>query len=111
MSSIVWLTQKNSMHTYGLEILSTDKYTVENFVYNQVVTICQKLNCNYFIQGFQVRDFPNSWAFVEFFGEGSEDTMIKVMEEFNKLYGKSYYGNEIMMEKPTKELLKDLKLM
>jgi len=110
MSSLVWLNQKNTMHTWGLEILSTDKYTVENFVYNQVVELCKKFDAKYFIQGFQVRDYGHSWAFVEFFGEGSDDKILQIMEEFNKVYGSAYHGKEIQMDEPSRELLVSLNL-
>ena len=111
MSSLVWLHGSDSLHTYGLEILSTDKYTVENFVYNQVVNICETIGAKYFIQGFQIRDFPHSWAFVEFFGEGDSDKILEVIEKFNTLYGSQYEGKEVQMTEPTREQLKELKLM
>jgi hypothetical protein len=111
MSSLVWLHMRDGFHTYGLEILSPDKYTVENFVYNQVVEICHEVKVRYFIQGFAIRDWGVSWAFVEFFGEGNQDKILEVIEKFNALYGSEYDGKEVQMEEPTREQLISLKLI
>jgi hypothetical protein len=110
MSSLVYLSNDNGLHEYGLECLSTDKYTVDNFIYNQVVELCKKFDCKYFIQGRHLVDHGISWAFVEFFGESSQDKIIEIIKEFNNLYGTAYYKNEIMITEPTIELLKSLKL-
>jgi hypothetical protein len=111
MSSIVWLNPLSSSHTYGLEIFSSDKYTVENFVYNQIVDVCKKFDCKYFVQGFQIREYKSSWAFVEFLGEGNQDKILQVIEYFNKCFGSSYYGSEVQLDEPSRELLEDLKLI
>jgi hypothetical protein len=110
MSSIIWLNEKNGLHTYGLQILSSDKYTVENFMYNQVKSLCEKFNCKYYFQGQSLRDYGVSWAFIEFLGEGNQDTILKIIEEFNILYGIAYYNKEVLLNEPSRELLESLNL-
>lgn len=110
MSSIVWLNNADTTHTWGLEILSTDKYTVENFIYNQVADLCKKNNCKYFIQGRNLKDHGVSWAFVEFFGEGSQEKILSIIEQFSITYGIAYYNQEVLMDEPSRELLESLGL-
>jgi hypothetical protein len=93
------------MHTYGLSLLTTDRNTAENFLYNQAIPLCKEFKCNYFIQGLDLRDYGISWVFVEFFGEGNQDTILKVIEEFNKKFGYAYYDDQILMNEPTREFL------
>ena len=111
MSSLVWLNNHDSIHTWGIECLSTDKYTIENLVYNQVVNLCKKFNCHYFIQGLKLSDHGVSWAFIEFFGEGNQDKILSVIEEFNRLYISGYGQEEILLTEPSREVIKSLGLM
>lgn len=118
MASLIWLRNKvPGLHQYGLELLTTDKYTAENFLHNEIQPLCKELDCKYFIQGLKLVDRGVSWVFVEFFGEGSEDNILLVIEAFNKKYYNrkltfnAYHGTEIMMEEPSTELLKELKLI
>ena len=110
MSTLVWF-EKSPMHTWGLRMQSNNKPTVEDFVYNQVVPTCEKFDCKYFIQNFQVRDFGVSYAFVEFFGEASEEKILSVVEEIEKKYAHGYHNGEILCESPSIGLLKELKLI
>jgi len=110
MSSLVWLNSENSIHTWGIQILSNDKYTVENFIYNQVKDICNQRDCRFFVQGLQLRDYGTSWAFIEFLGEGDSDKILDVIDVFNRHYGKQYYNGEIMFNEPSRELLVELGL-
>jgi hypothetical protein len=111
MASIVYLHSPDNIHEYGIEILTTDKYTAENFMFNQVIPLCCELKCNYFIQGQCLTDYGNNWVFIEFFGEGNGDKILSLLEKFNKLYGNTYYNNEVIMEEPSRKLLKQLGLM
>lgn len=112
MSSIVWLHNKDAHHTWGIEVMSTDKYTVENFVLNQVIGLCKEIGISYFVQGCEISEFRTTkWAFVEFLGEGDQDKILAFLTEFEKRYCKyCYHDRKIFFEEPSKELLEDLGL-
>jgi hypothetical protein len=117
MTSLIWFSYPNCGHTYGIELMTTNKPTAENFLYNEIIPLCKEVDCDYFVQGLQLRDNMPSWVYVEFFGEGDFDKILSVIQKFNEKYYNrkmvynAYYGNEILWDDPTKELLKELKLM
>jgi hypothetical protein len=113
MTSIIYFSNSNGIHQNGIHIISNDKSTVENFVYNQIKPLCEQFNCAYFIQGFQVHDHAPSWAFVEFFESQNNEKVLKVIDDFsNKYLDKDvYYKNKIFdYSEVAKELLTSLHL-
>lgn len=111
-NSIVYLNSPDGIHnTYGISILTKDKYTAENFLYVEILPLCKKLACRYFIQGLDITEFKTSWVYVEFFGEGDENKILNLIQEFNKTYGYIYYSGEVLFEEPSTELLRDLNLI
>jgi hypothetical protein len=114
MSNLVYFNDRiPGFHTYGISILTTDKSTAENFMYNEIPTLCEKYNANYFIQGNDIKDHGVSWVFVEFFGEGNPDKILNILLDFNQYYCYSgiYYGDCVLMDDLSRELLESLKLI
>jgi len=110
MTNLVWLSDKTSSHTYGIQVLSKEKEFLETLVKIQIPQICTSHNCRYFIQGYD-NNGEVHWGFVEFFGEGDMDKMLKVVEVVNKLFGNQIYSGEVLLEEPSTELLKELRLL
>jgi hypothetical protein len=114
MTSLVWLHSVDGIHTYGLECMSNESNSaeiIESFVYAQVKPLCVNLDVNYFIQGYSSNLHSPSWAFVEFFGEGDQNKIIKLIDEFNKMFGGLYYGKEVQMQEPSRNQLIHLGLI
>jgi len=105
MASIVYLNSPDGIHnTYGLSIMTDTKEIALDFRYH-VLSICNSLKCHYFLQGEDLNDNSTNWIYIEFFGEGDEDKILKVVSEYQRIYKK-----EVMMEVPSRELLTSLKL-
>ena len=110
MATLLWLKSPDGIHNnYGLEMMTTDKYTAENFLYNQGVPMAEKYNLHHFIQGLSLKDRGTSWVYLEFW-TSNYDNILSMVDEMNR-HCVGYYQNEVYMQDPTRELLKELQLM
>ena len=110
MSSLIWYKSDDGLHGEGLELSTNELGKPLVFLYDEIIPLCKKFNCKFFIQG-QRLEFSPYWIFIEFLGERSQDKILTVMIEFNHLYGAEYHGGEIMMIEPSREFLEELELM
>jgi len=110
MSTLIYLNNASEIHGYGLWIISNNKPTIENFLYNEIVPLCNEQDCDYFIQSLNLYDNMVSSCFVEFMCGNNLNKMLDVITIFNSRYGKNYYGGEVLMDIPRTELLKSLQL-
>lgn len=111
MASVVYFNSPDTSHTYGISIITTCKATAENFMYNQIIPLCNDNHCNYFIQGNTLKD-SGGWVFIEFIG-APLDKVKQVIEQFEQKYlkGDVYIDNELKLEETiTPEFLKKYNL-
>jgi hypothetical protein len=104
MKNLAWLNPHSSLHTYGIELMTKDPSFLVEFKIG-IISTCNKLNCRFFLQGQNIEDWgSNSWLFVEFFGESSEDKILSVIDIVSKMFSNKLYNNEVMLDEPEREL-------
>jgi len=105
MPSIIYLTKTGDITEINLR--STDKYTVENFVFHEM-RFYQELGLKFWETKRNLEDHGISYSMFE--SVLTDDELLNFMIHFNKRYGIAYFNHEIFLEEPTREILEQLKL-
>lgn len=107
---IAWLNNQDSLHQYGIEILSKNSIQLLE-VERILISICSRYDCKYFIQGKEIKGYNlNNWLFVEFLGENDQNKMLTVIQDFSIYWYDDLYNHEVLLFEPSRELLKNLNL-
>lgn len=109
MGTIVYLSMADGLHGYCLEMMTTDRSTAENFLYNQVPNVCHVTGCRSFQQGLQLKERGVSWVCIELFD--TNDKILETVQKFQNVYGWEYFSGEVFWGEPSRGLLEKLKLM
>lgn len=112
MASVVYFQRQTPSTGNCLCIRSTDRSTVENFMYKRFPMLCEKKNvkflgCSYF----RILDRGISYAYMEFSPETSDEKILEVIEQYNLFYADELTIKEVMLEIPTRESLEVLRLL
>ncbi len=105
MASIVYVTSIGDV--WEVHVRSTDKVTVENFIFNQM-KFYQDKGFKLFETKRNLFDRGISNAMFDFIA--SLDELVLFCIDFNKRYGIAYYTGEVLFGEPSRELLEALKL-
>lgn len=111
MPSIVYYENNPLSRGKGVWIRSTEINDVDNFINRQFPILAEKCNVKFWRVSVVADKSPVFLVFMEFYPNTADDSILKLMQQFNQFYGKEYSFGELLMEIPSIQLLRSLKLL